>query len=239
MHISLISAVVRQRELTSELDQLSLLDLCTSCPLLTALWARPSAEEDPLGFQHRHRAPIPWRQEGKLSLVTVFSMVNYRCSMSPIKRSGVIKCLFVCRKDAFEFVLYTMLVIQRGSGWTKGLLGYITPWNLLALWSPCPIFAWVPWGAGGLHCCDLSPITCLQSVYRGSPVSLRLNTLCAHVLFAFFLFDARCVLRNAWTRPFCFWLTQSFCCTADTHSDENTGFCVFDVNMHLLSVVQS
>lgn len=55
---------------------LSLLILCKPDfqfppPLSSATWARPPAEEDPLGLQHWYCAQIPRRQKGKHAVITV------------------------------------------------------------------------------------------------------------------------------------------------------------------------
>lgn len=45
------------------------------------------------------------------------------------------------------------------------------------------------------------PSVCVSRISGQSP----LNALCDHILYAFFSFDARCVLSNAWIQPFCFY----------------------------------
>lgn len=58
--------------------------------LSEATWTRSPAEEDPLGFQHRHCTQIPRRQKGKFSFLYLFRCIVSQTQISCWKKTGIL-----------------------------------------------------------------------------------------------------------------------------------------------------
>lgn len=87
--------------------------------LSSATWARPPAEEDPLGLQHWYCAQIPRRQKGKRSVITAvspwMSMHFHAKYHTRKKQSHVLKGKFSWKWKSSPY----LLTLMQMESWVK------------------------------------------------------------------------------------------------------------------------